>query len=143
MDKYTPVDLSHGVAYSEELYDIRPHILAQEFYYFPYVGSIYYSGIGFSTDFEKMRRYRSSDLYKWQQILSWPQLSRKDRCYVKSQIYVDQMYEKESFRFYFPALYYFVRGIVPSYGYKLIPVALDWYGVAKMYFKYKQQLRKG
>ncbi len=142
MDKYTPVDLSHGVAYAEEMYDIRPHLLSDKFYYFPFIGSIYYSGIGVSTNFDKMRQYRKSDLYKWEQTLSWPQLSRKDRFYVKSQIYVDQMYEKESFRFFFPALWFFLRGIVPAYGYRPLTVARDWFGVAKWYFKYKRQSRK-
>lgn len=133
-----PVDLDHGVAYSEEMFDIQPHLLAERFYHIPYTASIYYSEIGVSTRLRSMNYY-DSDLYKWNKVLETENLSKKDSHYVRSRINMDLMYKHMSFRYFFPAALCSLLSADRRYGFSFIKWAKSWYGVMKSYFKYKRK----
>lgn len=48
-DRYKPVDLSRGLGIAEEMADMRIFMCSDEFYYVPFVATIYYTHVGIST----------------------------------------------------------------------------------------------
>ena len=49
IDKFKPVITNQGVCLAETLFDRQVFIYSKKIYYCPYVGTIYYSGVGVST----------------------------------------------------------------------------------------------
>ena len=91
MDKMEPVDLSLGLSLAESLADLQYSILAQNNFYYSYIGSIYYSGIGVSTTIFT-DEYLESSIKAWDVIKSKFDLSKKDSAWIE--------YEKNFYRFW-------------------------------------------
>lgn len=68
LERYTPVDLSKGLGVAEEMADIRPFRFSDNFYYVPFVATIYYTHIGVSTSLGTEKIYKDRIVqYAWMQ----------------------------------------------------------------------------
>lgn len=96
VDRFKPVDLSKGLSYAEEVYDARPQFYAKNNYYFPFVGSIYYSGIGVSTTLGVA--YRQEDEEKWRLLATKfkDYVNSKDINYMRFRSYQGKFYKNPS-----------------------------------------------
>lgn len=86
--QFKPVDYSHGVPYAELTYDSQTAKYAENAYYVPYVASIYYSGIGFSTKTYN-KSYREQYLFAHKALLESQSWSSKNENLIKAMIEKD------------------------------------------------------
>lgn len=96
LDRYTPIDLEHGVPLSEKMFDIQSVLHSDYNYYCPFVGSIYYACVGVSTRASDPQ-YREEIIYankKWLVLYNW---SLKDRNRIKYNIAVQEFHLSPSF----------------------------------------------
>lgn len=69
-----------SVSYTQEaIIDLQPHMFAQKYLYKPYVGSVYYSQIGTSTQLNKDNRLQTQLEYCNKALLSIEKLSNSDK----------------------------------------------------------------
>lgn len=110
--KFRPVPVDRGVSVAEGLFDIQLQIHSEKNFYFPFVGSIYYMGIGVST---KMNDQESLlDVIECcEEYLKMDVFSNSDRKYIQYLITRFSFYIHKSFLkflkvwcFYFVSLKY-------------------------------------
>lgn len=85
LSKYKQVELTKGLAISEEMFDYQMSLFSEKNYYLPFIGTIYYSGIGISTKLQTPE-YREEEIKKWNYLLTKYNYNRNDRYYLKFYI---------------------------------------------------------
>lgn len=79
--RFSPVPLNRGVSVAENLFDIQLQIHSDKNYYFPFIGSIYYSGIGVSTKMND-KFHLQNLIESYRELLSTLCLTNSDRRYL-------------------------------------------------------------
>jgi len=79
--KFTPINKKIGI-FADALIDVQRHIYSNNNYYYPYVGSIYYSGIGIASRTSSVEGARSY-LLALDEIMNLIQLSRSDKRWIR------------------------------------------------------------
>lgn len=103
IDQYKHVDLSRGVNWAENMFDEQVILHSHRNYYCPFLGSIYYSGIGYSLQTYNIE-YEKTILENNKIMLQTRDWSKKDVHYlnfliVKSEIKIS------------PTIYKFIRAL--------------------------------
>lgn len=109
IDRFNGTDLSSGLSLAEELFDIQAPICSDDNYYIPFVGSIYYSGIGVSAKLTD--EYVISGKYKWQSLKKILDLDEKDSFFADYKINYAKFIETPSLGMIIKTNYYYVKGI--------------------------------
>lgn len=84
-EKIKPFYRSFG-DHADGLHDIQYQLYAEKNYYFKFVGSIYYSGIGVSVTTEKKKSLNSKILMWNEYKIILPSLSKKDNIWLSCQV---------------------------------------------------------
>lgn len=104
---FDPYPLDQGIAVAEVFCDLQRKIHSDKNYYIPVVGSIYYSGIGFSTKMNTPKYIRER-LEARKLTLQSFDLKKTTVHYLKSQIYLLSFRLNKTFSNYFHALWHYV-----------------------------------
>lgn len=107
INQQVPVDLSEGVSKAEKFFDYQPFQHADYAYYCPFVGSVYYSGIGVSTTSSSIE-YRKEKIKANQSFIDAYQLRRKDRFYILYRIATDEYFISPAFSLYIKKVWYYL-----------------------------------
>ena len=99
--------LDKGIAIAEVFCDLQRKIHSEKNYYIPVVGSIYYSGIGFSTKMNTPK-YIKERLEARELTLQSFNLEKTTVHYLRSQIYLLSFRLNRKFGDYFRALWHYV-----------------------------------
>lgn len=108
VERLKPVDLTHGVPYAESMYENQYVTLSDKNYYCPFIASIYYSGIGFSTKTHTIE-YKKDILYCREQLLSSGQWSQQNEFFIKSLIELSKVEIYHSFKSFCLYIYYYLK----------------------------------
>lgn len=110
LKSYYPVPIDEGVSVAENLFDSQAQIHSDKNYYCPFMGSIYYSGIGVSTKMNTVPHIENM-------ILSYEKLRELGIYDKKDLLYIDYLicrlsYKiKKSVKLFFKTWYYYFRSI--------------------------------
>lgn len=108
VERLKPVDLTHGVPYAESMYENQYVTLSDKNYYCPYIASIYYSGIGFSTKTHTLE-YKKDILYCREQLLSSEQWTSQNTYYIKSLIELSKVEIYHSFKSFCLYIHFYLK----------------------------------
>ena len=89
LNSFKPVDVSHGVPYAEMMHDNQTSKYVEETFYVPFVASIYYSGVGFSTKTHN-KKYWEQYLFAHEALLESQDWTNENQKYIKSIIAKDR-----------------------------------------------------
>lgn len=107
--QFNPIILDKGISYAENFFDIQPYLYSDFFYYFPFVGSNYYSSIGISKTMNNIMEYEVlKNTYQDMQTL--PYLNKMDVFYLK---YLENKYNyliTNRFAYLIKAFWFFLCG---------------------------------
>lgn len=115
IDDFKPVITDQGVCLAETLFDRQVFIYSKKMYYCPYVGTIYYSGIGVSTKMNS-KKYIEERRSAYEKILDIYDLDKKDRFLIKSYICRQSFILTPTFSIFIRRLYYKLRSLKMKYG---------------------------
>ena len=110
------MDLKHGVSKAEKFFEFQPVMHAQYHYYCPFVGSIYYSGIGISTTAHSIE-YRRGIIEANKSFLETFKLKKKDESHIKYKIASEEYHIKPSFSLYFKRIWLYIKSIDINIGF--------------------------
>lgn len=108
IERLKSVDLTHGVPYAETMYENQYVALSDKNYYCPYIASIYYSGIGFSTKTHTVE-YKKDILHSRELLLNSEQWSRQNEYYIKSLIESSKVEINHSFKSFCLYIHYYLK----------------------------------
>jgi len=78
--RFTPLPLEKGLAISEGVFDLMTELYSDKIYYMPYVGSVYFTGIGVSTKLNNAK-YLLEEAQKWKYYTAVFDLSKIDNAF--------------------------------------------------------------
>ena len=104
---FDPYPLDRGIAVAEVFCDLQQKIHAEKNFYIPVVGSIYYSGIGFSTKMNTPKYIRER-LEARKLTLQSFKLEKTTVHYLQSQIFLLSFRLNKNYSCYFRALWHYV-----------------------------------
>lgn len=108
--KFKPIPIDKGISYAENFFDIQPYLYSDLFYYFPFVGSNYYSSIGVSTTMINVQEYKVlKKVYHDMQGLS--DFSRIDVFYLKHLEYKYDYFINKSIISLLKSFCFFILGV--------------------------------
>ena len=118
VDKFIPVDTSHGLPTAEMRYDLQIPYFAERAYYCPHIASIYYSELGISTTTHSLE-YDKLRLYNYETIEEIFNFDIKDSYLIKSRRYSILFLLNKSLANYLKSIYFYIKSIKkicrPSY----------------------------
>lgn len=142
-DSYEPVIYNKGLNLSETHYDIQKYLHANNYYYIPYVGSIYYMRIGVARSLSLIKEKYDSywldgNIVKWEYMKENVLTRSIDKNY--ANYYINRcLYEKTGKkRFLIRALWYRLVSI-DIWVDRLIPVLLDFYHICVAHRRYEEK----
>lgn len=118
LEQYQPVDLEHGLALAEEMFDSQVQRFSEHSFYHPYVGSKYYIYSGVTNELRKKPLYKDR-VTKFQWFLDSCSLSDFDRSFLKFRVHQNRFCYKKNISDYIKAIYYYIKGTSRSYGYTI------------------------
>ena len=87
LDRFEPVRLDQGLGMAETLFDSQWFKHVDKYFYMPYVGSTYFSGIGISQTLGIESAYQKEEaLAQWSYYYSLGNWNIFDKCWIKSHI---------------------------------------------------------
>lgn len=116
INQFKPTILDQGLALAELLFDSQWFRYLEKTYYFPIPGSIYYSGIGISTQINDMNsEYNTKEaILKWQYMLDHFADNNKDREWLKAKIMRIQCVLTPKVSILVKAVRSYSKGIMPE-----------------------------
>jgi len=108
--RFTPLPLEKGLAISEGVFDLMTELYTEKIYYMPYVGSIYFSGIGISTKLNNAK-YLLEEAQKWKYYIAVFDLSKKDKAFCEYNYYFCKFMVHPSFINYYNTLKFYCLSI--------------------------------
>lgn len=111
MDNYEPAILDKGLNLAEYMFDSQVIRKAERYYYLPFVGSVYYNGIGVSTQLGHSRYYKEDELIKLEYFLNYYTKSFKDKMWLKACIYRTKYYIRPSIKSFILMIHYYLFGV--------------------------------
>lgn len=118
LDQIEPVDLEHGVSKAEKFFDYQPILHGDHFYYCPFVGSVYYSGIGVSAKASTIE-FRKGVIEANKSFLQRYRLNKSDERYVNYRIKDEEFKISPSFKKYIKRLSFYFSSLNLRYGFSL------------------------
>jgi len=121
---FSSVPLDRGVSVAESLFDIQVQLHSQINYYLPYIGSIYYSGLGVSTkmvDVQHKQEYIDA-MFELKRLEA---LNPKDSFFLDYQIYKTRFSIRPSLNDLIFAFKYYFKSIDFSYGFRPMTIIHD------------------
>lgn len=115
IEKFKPIITNQGVCLAETLFDRQVFTNSDKIYYCPYIGTIYYSGIGVSIKMNS-EKYIKEREHAYNKILDIYQLDKKDVFLIKSYIYYQKFLLKPSLLLFFKRLYFKIFSLKVKYG---------------------------
>ena len=116
LEQYQPIDLNHGLALAEEMFDSQVQRFSDHSYYHPFVGSKYYIFRGVTNELRKHPPYKDR-IVKFQWFLDNCSLSDFDRFFLRFRICQNRFCYKKNLADFIKALFYYLKGTSRSYGY--------------------------
>lgn len=111
MSKYEPTILNQGLNLAENLFDTQGLRNVGKIYYLPFVGSIYYSGVGISTTLDIDSPYCTTEHYtKCDYFINNILADAKDRNWMLGSKYRVMYLKKPTFMLFFNTLNFYIRG---------------------------------
>lgn len=111
LDGFVEVDTSKGVGLAESMFDSQFFMNLDDVYYHSIPGSIYYSGIGVSTQLGLQSSYHTTDVIKNAKLLaSFWKLDRKDLKWSNFNVNKAKYFLSPSLILLFKVLYYYIVG---------------------------------
>lgn len=110
LEQYVPVDLEHGVSIAESMFEHQPALHSDYNYYCPYMASIYYAEIGFSTK-TGSDEYRRSIIENHRWKIEHYNLQGRDRNLIMYYISYQEHKIKPSVSNYLKMLRYYISSI--------------------------------
>ena len=111
MDLYEPAILDRGLNLAEYIFDSQVIRKAKYFYYLPYIGSVYYNGIGVSTQLGNTSYYKEDEIVKLQYFLKHYTSSFRDKMWLKACIYRTKYYIQPTFKSLILTIWYYLFGV--------------------------------
>lgn len=108
--KFYPVPITKGVSVAECLFDIQIQIHTNQSYYVPYVGSIYYSGIGVSTQMTDAKS-RHNIIEAYREYSKMNVFSLSDLRYIKYKICRLKYVDNKNISLFIKTWWYFFTSI--------------------------------
>ena len=109
-EKYYPVPTDRGISVAECLFDMQIQIHTNTSYYVPFVGSIYYAGIGISTKMND-ENSRNNLIAAYQEYLKMNVFSSSDIRFIKYRINRLAYENKKSIVYFIKTWWYFLSSI--------------------------------
>lgn len=111
INNFTKTDVNHGLGTSEMLFDIQWFKHIKKSYYLNVLGTLYYSGIGVSKDFDWTSEWRTTDaIKKWQYFCDNEITEKKDEYWAKHFIYKAKYMITPTAVLFFKSFWYFYKG---------------------------------
>lgn len=110
IDKYEKTILDKGLNLAEYLYDTQGIRNTKKMYYLPFVGSIYYTGIGIAKTLIDSTYYKEEELIKWEYFFNNLARNRKDKNYINSCIYRTKFIMTPSAKYALLTIVYYILG---------------------------------
>ena len=109
---FTPVLNNRGLALTEGDRDLQPHLIIKEAYYLPFVSSIYYTGIGVSSQLsaKKTDYYTTQHIEMWRYFMDHYLQTPKDKHYAQYELLKAEFYGKPTFGKLMLMIYHFNLG---------------------------------
>lgn len=87
LESYDPVILDRGLNLAEYVFDSQAIRKAEENYYIPTIGSVYYNGIGVSKQLGNTSYYKEDEIVKLNYFLEQYYNTKSDRMWLKACLY--------------------------------------------------------
>lgn len=113
IDKFQPVPLDKGLRVAESLFDSQPARIINKAYYLPYVASVYYTGIGVSTELSKTGYATTENIEKWDYYLNNLINEPKDVYFAQFQIYRSKFLMTPNTGGIIKSMWFYLRGLYP------------------------------
>lgn len=114
----TPVDLANGVSKAEKFFEFQPVMHAKHVLYCPYVGSMYFSGIGISTTAHSVE-YRKGIIEANRCFLDTFKLKKKDANHIRYKMAYQEFQLSHSFLWYCKMLWFYMISIDTNIGFSI------------------------
>ncbi|MHC1779099.1 MAG: glycosyltransferase family 2 protein [Bacteroidales bacterium] len=120
INQFTPTITDQGLSLAESMFDSQWFRYVRKTFYLPNVSSIYYSGIGVSTNLSDLNSaYRTNEaLIQWEYYLNHFVNNKQDKFWVKSRILLVKYLISPSLSLLIKFTYNYLIGIIP-YGFIL------------------------
>jgi glycosyltransferase involved in cell wall biosynthesis len=123
---FKTVPKNQGISVSEGAFDIQLQILAEKNYYLPFIGSVYYRGIGVSsTMYNDIERYNY--IISLKNDLKIPNLPKKDKYYLFYQIFRTKYTIEAKIKYFLLTWIYFILGFDHRYNYNFTNTVRDFF----------------
>jgi len=122
--KFNPVPKDKGISVAEGAFDIQFQLNVEKNYYFPFIGSIYFRGIGISTTMNNDKEKRSY-IQSLRNDLKIPNIKKKDKYYLHYQLYRTNYSITPKFNYFFLTWLYFSLGFDFRLGFNIIIIFRD------------------
>lgn len=121
LELYSPIDTNRSLNVVESEYDAQDHRLIKKVHYVPYIGSIYYQGIGVSSslDIEGSDYLTTQNIEKWKFFLAKYINDEADRYYAYANIEMSSFFETLNMKSFFKAILFFHKGRMKGISYSL------------------------
>ena len=116
LEQYQPVDLDHGLALAEEMFDSQVQRFSEHSYYHPYIGSKYYIYSGVTNELRKKPLYKDR-VTKFQWFIDNCSLSEFDKSFLRFRVCQNRFNYKKNFFDFICALFFYIKGTNREYGY--------------------------
>ncbi len=119
INQFKPPLQNKGLNLIESAFDSQKPRFTKQAYYLPYVGSIYYCGIGVSTKLgmNKSDYYTTQLIEKWEYFIEYFINTESDLCYAKFGIEQANYYLNPSFAKLFQSIKFYFKGRLEGVNY--------------------------
>ena len=110
--RFSPVLLDKGLRLAESLYDSQDHFIIEKAYYLPYIGSIYYSGMGVSSSLKDKQPdyYTSQVILTYQYFIEHLITDTFDKYYAMYNIEIAKFNINPNFKSFIKSIYLYHKG---------------------------------
>ena len=114
-DHFEPVLKGKGLSLTETHYDSQPHLNIKKAFYLPVVTSVYYIGIGVSTNLSNTKKsdyFTTQSAEMWNYSLQHFSNGESDEHYIKYKIALANFYMKPTLKLFINMLYHYNKGLL-------------------------------
>lgn len=135
---FQPVDHSCGLCWAEIQFDIQTQLLSEMNYYCPFIGSIYFSGVGISTTLNTIPYYKQN-IVKYNKMLETYSFVSKDVELIKHYLYFYKFLVYKKFSYLYNCRRSYVKSLNSFSEYRLIRALKSIYGMLRIAYSVKKE----
>lgn len=109
------IPLNKGICVAETMFNIQQMQYSHVNYYVPFIGSVYYCGIGISTTMQT-KEYAENRILAFKMLMSSFEFCRKDIYFLKYCISYLELQINPKFSSMYNTIVYYIKGIEPRFG---------------------------